>query len=92
MRLISRISNVFLLITAVCLIISVKTIIEWDLFFHMRKSPDPSFRFQLYILIAIPLLFAGITITLKLLNKALTDQSISFMKMMADSKKSEKKS
>ena len=68
----------------------VITIIKWDLFFHAPYSPDS--LFQLYILIAIPLLFAGITFTLKILNKALTGQSLSFMIMMADSKKKEDKS
>ena len=87
--MISRISNIFLIITIVSAIISIKMIQDLGLFGPTFTSSD---HLPLYMLIAIPLLFAGITITLKLLNKALTDQSISFMKMMADSKKSEKKS
>ena len=90
MRLISKISNILLLITAVSFIISAKTIKDWSLFRSFSSSDES--RFELYILIAIPLLFAGITFTLKILNKALTDQSISFMKMMADSKEKEMKS
>jgi len=89
MRLINKISNVFLLITIICFIVSIRMIQRQDLLGPPLGSSD---RFELYVLIAIPLLFAGITFTLKILNKALTDQSISFMKMMADSKEKEKKS
>lgn len=89
MRLINKISNVFLLITIICFIVSIRMIQRQGLLGPPLGSSD---RFELYVLIAIPLLFAGITFTLKILNKALTDQSISFMKMMADSKEMEKKS
>ena len=88
MRLISKISNAFLLITIVSFIISIRMILRLGLSGPSFTEKD---HFPLYVLVAIPLLFAGITFTLKILNKALTDQSISFMKMMADSKEKEKK-
>ena len=45
-----------------------------------------------FILISIPVLFAGITVAWKVINKAMTNQSIYFMQMMADSKKKKKNS
>ena len=77
-----------MVITVISISISTQKIYDmWP--FHYISSEK---FLELYILVAIPLLFAGITFTLKILNKALTDQSISFMKMMADSKEKEKKS
>ena len=76
-------SNIFLVITLIALCISVALIKEFGLmpFYSINDAT------VVFILISIPLQFAGITATLKVINKAMTNQSISFMNMMANSKK-----
>ena len=80
-------SNIFLVITLIALCISVALIKEFGLmpFYSIYDATGA------FILISIPVLFAGVTVALKVINKAMTNQSISFMQMMADSKKKEEK-
>lgn len=81
-------SNIFLLITLITTCISATIIKD-----HSLIPVINLYEFsEAYILISIPVLFAGVTVALKVIDKAMTNQSISFMQMMADSKKKEKKS
>lgn len=81
----SKISTFFAFVSVVSVIYSAIEL--YDLFMDIINHDDPSF--MVYVLIAIPLLFGGITATLIALNKITAAQTISTMQMI-DSKKPEK--
>ena len=74
---IAKWSNFFLFITIISAIFSATQFLE--------AFNSDTVLITIFMLISIPLIFLGITVTLKLVNRALTTQSISMMKIITDS-------
>lgn len=69
-----KVGIILWIIALLCLIGSIKLLVEEDLFLVPVAA---------YILIAIPILFASIALTLTLVSKALEEQSVSTMNMIS---------
>lgn len=76
-----RAGIVFWIIALLSLVCSIKLLVEEELFLVPVAA---------YILIAIPILFASIALTLTLVNKALEEQSISAINLISSHNPSEK--
>ena len=74
---IAKWSNFFLFITIISAIFSATQFLE--------AFNSDTVLITIFMLISIPLIFLGITVTLKLVNRALTTQSISMMKIITNS-------
>ena len=74
---IAKWSNFFLIITIISAIFSATQFLE--------AFNSDTVLITIFMLISIPLIFLGITVTLKLVNRALTTQSISMMKIITNS-------
>lgn len=82
-----KISNFFLICTIASIILPV--IFEYELVMTLlfAKEEIENAFFYLYTLSCIPLVFAGITITLKAVNKAMFEQKVQIMNMLAENAK-----
>jgi len=86
-----KISNFFLVCTIASIILPI--IFAYDLVMELlflREERENAF-FYIYTFAAVPLLFAGITITLKSINKAMFEQQVLIMSMMAENAKKQSK-
>ena len=86
-----KISNFFLICTIASIILPV--IFEYELVMTLLFTNEEieNVFFYLYTLSCIPLVFAGITIALKAVNKALFEQQVLLMSMMAENTKKQGK-